>query len=1236
MSIRNIMWTALPNGFNATGDHLKLSILMSPRLVTDNGVDGTLAQFPDFLDWPSVVSHLHFRVEFQGGPSVTVAPIVEVGFPSLDSAAWKALFDTHTPVKSYAFENKYGLGVRSFPTKRVFAYLKQQYQAIAVISPAAKPNFFQLGLDPAAGGGANFGSLVLNIQLQEALDRQINSILKESGAVPSDTGSPLMDFYQVRLMHSSLSKVVLNPDKTRKPLPPQQPPDVDFHRAIAAMGQYQKVMRALGIAIDVEVPVAGVPPASNVRVTPSLEGQPAMRPWTAYRLDAPARQFFAATAAGGDVSTGMLLLSGTDQYEVVEVDLDGAAEKALDFAFNVSRIAFQETKSTIDTPQQYGLPSLRSAGFSCARTGRASRLVSTFHGAQQNNNAITANPTNPNVVLHADEVTRGYRVDVWSSLTGTWHSLCQREGTYKFLNGPLNRNFSDEGFVTVSTTQSADGSTTDLRLPESMFHWKGWSLAARRPGRTIGSDSTPADPANPATTAFRLETNFTVTPGSLPRLRFGALYQFRLRAVDLAANSLPFNALLDDVFNLPPQPVPYLRYEPVAPPVMVLRQPLGLDTTPGESVERIVIRSNYNTHIAAISERHMVSPQGIAEMVERHGMLDTPAGPPDKALYNLLAARDGTFNTDPAHPDKPVPHPEPEVKLPYLPDPFAPGAAFRSLPGTVAGSVWKTAFSGAWPDPRPFRFALDEGSGAPIFTENATERVLTVHLPKAEVVTVQMSCFLTNDPTTNPPSTLSTMTIWSWIVEANPANLNDLHQLALDGGHWMLTPPRTLTLVHAVQQPLIEPQFQDLKNIRFLGATSTILADEFPISGKSTIRLDVNADWNEPVDDLSADPQPKILQGKTTAFSLNIDFSMTVARVAGLHEFHDTKHRNVNYTAVATTRFREYFPAAITDNPDNLTRKSVPVTLSVLNSARPAAPKVKYVLPTFGWEPQTEGAWNFSRRRGGGLRVYLDRPWYSSGEGELLGAVLWGCAPPQNQMFQPFEVPEALRSYVTQWGMDPIWLAPPPPSEAVPREEHFQKAVTFGHGLTLEELAQSPFVPFSVAGHAVAFDTTRQLWYCDIEIDPGQAYFPFIRLALARYQPESLPDAHLSRVVLADFMQLMPNRSASITFDPIETTQLDIAITGKTYQGPGSASMTATLQTQVPGAGDLAWIPIQVFPLTARPWIGPETLWTAPITLPAARGSRPFRLVIEEFETFATGPAGGQQNRLVYADILQI
>ena len=61
------------------------------------------------------------------------------------------------------------------------------------------------------------------------------------------------------------------------------------------------------------------------------------------------------------------------------------------------------------------------------------------------------------------------------------------------------------------------------------------------------------------------------------------------------------------------------------------------------------------------------------------------------------------------------------------------------------------------------------------------------------------------------------------------------------------------------------------------------------------------------------------------------------------------------------------------------------------------------------------------------------------------------------------------------------------------------------------------------------FDPDRRLWYCDIEVNWGTAYFPFIRLALARYQPTSLSSAHLSNIVLADFTALTPDRWLNVT-----------------------------------------------------------------------------------------------------------
>lgn len=46
-------------------------------------------------------------------------------------------------------------------------------------------------------------------------------------------------------------------------------------------------------------------------------------------------------------------------------------------------------------------------------------------------------------------------------------------------------------------------------------------------------------------------------------------------------------------------------------------------------------------------------------------------------------------------------------------------------------------------------------------------------------------------------------------------------------------------------------------------------------------------------------------------------------------------------------------------------------------------------------------------------------------------------------------------------------------------------------------------------GYAPQYDETRQLWYADIAVDPGSAFWPFVRLVVARYQPDSVGGLHL-------------------------------------------------------------------------------------------------------------------------------
>ena len=221
--------------------------------------------------------------------------------------------------------------------------------------------------------------------------------------------------------------------------------------------------------------------------------------------------------------------------------------------------------------------------------------------------------------------------------------------------------------------------------------------------------------------------------------------------------------------------------------------------------------------------------------------------------------------------------------------------------------------------------------------------------------------------------------------------------------------------------------------------------------------------------------------------------------------------------------------------------------MDVPASARPLAASVAYVLPTFGWQRQTETNLKRSVRFGNGLRVYLHRPWFSSGEGELLGVALWSGV--QGALGAASR--DKFKSFITQWGMDPIWqtgnLA------GAPAVFNFPGATASDAAVTLEErTAYTGNEPgrVDVVGFPVEFDASRGLWYADVTLNTfTQTYMPFVRLALVRYQPHALADAKVSRVALADFAQLTPDRAAMVTSDPHHPRTVRVVVSGVAPRG---------------------------------------------------------------------------------------
>jgi hypothetical protein len=981
------------------------------------------------------------------------------------------------------------------------------------------------------------------------------------------------------------------------------------------------------------------------------------------------------------------------------------------------------------------VPSLRSAGLAVAKTGRALSL----HQNWQNNNAFNAaiEATPPGLVkLYFEDLAQGYRVDVWSKERGRWSQLCARTaaknpglGGYGIGSQPtvVPVPDGDEGWVEPATTQSATSGGTPnppVYVPEYLLRWSGWSLVAPRPGKhlsDIPSDGLEPDNANPANGNIPLQADYAATPGTLPTLRFGNTYRFRARVVDLAGNSVPFTKGGGFTWTTPE--VTYRRFEPVPSPVLVPTAP----RTPGEHVENLVIRSNYDIPdddpgIVAC-ERHIAPPSTGEDMAETHGVLDGPDGHPDPSSYTLIADRDGLtyksasvrdlyggmIDTQPLNGKNEWVYYPPGATstpfgVPYLPDVLSRGVSLFNLPGKKDAFVRVPFDSGAaWPDRRAVRLVVRAGSGAPLLPAvQDLDGMISVKAPKASITPVLVSSYMA-------PKDLAVMALWQWIVDAGKATPT-LEALILERLHYMFTPYRELVIVHAVRQPLTPPVLEKLFVTRPYGATYALLSGAARANVQSTIRVEVIAAWADPYDD-GASPEGAVLLDKTSRVD---EIPLTLGQSDFLvldeirHDFGDTQHHEVFYSATATTRFLEYFTEIVTETlsasqavvcsaagfapgtvdvratgdsatiyrsgvdfeeadkagsiaripsgsiPDNasvdvqfvappvirssLEKLAKPPTkfgypLSIPSTARPPAPDVRYLIPAWNWVNVPSATSPSSSRVGNVLRVYLGRPWFKSGIGELLGVVV--ASPPPGAAF-----PAGLQPFVSGFGSDPVFVTG---TVGSPQVDDFGLATHKGTGLLLEE--QTGLVPWvNVAGHEVGWDKDRRLWFADISIGAGESYFPFVKLALARYQPASLPGVELSRVVQADFIQLTPNRSLGLTYP--SPAEVDVKVLGPGYLATSSTDTPDTmraylqLKTVETSDPDLQWVIDPAQPdgtvLTVTSSSDTNTVWAGTVTLPKPRGAAPYRILVAEFEEHLVVRAGNLGAKVTYLDAIEI
>ena len=440
------------------------------------------------------------------------------------------------------------------------------------------------------------------------------------------------------------------------------------------------------------------------------------------------------------------------------------------------------------------LPSLRSGGLSLLRR-RARRASCSTRSPQSKafDDALESGGAKPRPFA-AEDLVRGYRLDVWDSRTDAWHSLHLRDEHYAVKEVPFDSGEA-EGFVQLAVTQPAQGAspaTNDLYLHEAIARWAGWSLSVPLPGKPLGRAADPEgsptadEQTNQPKTPFKLTTS---TTSSTARCR--ACASASATASAHALSTSPETACASTSRS----PTSSRRRSACRATATASRT-CATSPSPRRS-SSFAIRGRHRPGLGGGPPRHphpqrrptgtrppQISPRPTATSSRRGRASSWPSGTACSTIPR--GAREATQRPGSSSPiatlgncrrapscvagkknDYAVVPADRIDALPYLPDPLSRGAALRDLPGAPPGALGEVdpaaaaagavAYS-ALPDPNPrpgsativpftddgdwttrtaFRLQLDEPTDivghAPVWDPVA--RLLQMFLPKGTMTT---------------------------------------------------------------------------------------------------------------------------------------------------------------------------------------------------------------------------------------------------------------------------------------------------------------------------------------------------------------------------------------------------------------------------------------------------------------------------------------------------------------------
>lgn len=516
---------------------------------------------------------------------------------------------------------------------------------------------------------------------------------------------------------------------------------------------------------------------------------------------------------------------------------------------------------------------------------------------------------------------------------------------------------------------------------------------------------------------------------------------------------------------------------------------------------------------------------------------------------------------------------------------------------------------------------------------------------------------------------------------------------------------RTVRLVHAVKRPVRPPafgiaagkidlravtrtvrpegtpgdipQWSDIANsgkpiVSEEGGGTTFFIGAATIHGRSTCELRCEARWKDyGIDSIKRDPatgrwvadtpvqydQLFHIKGIASAkASLPVNLLRDDGELRALsHAFRDGRARCLQVRLVATSRFTDYFPP----DPDADDRVD---TIGAFERAsndfnpaqaiwtdcifRPPPPVVDRILPIFDWTRGKDGN-RLTFARQSRLRLFLDRRWFASGEGEQLALVFDQAKRKLCDYEDDKLIPYA--QYLTRWGRDPIRLTRHVelvrPGDIVGNEI----GELFLHAETGTDTGKRPAPhPVTIIAFTPELDPVLGL-YCDIRLANPQgalfSYMPFIQLGLARYQEHAVEALKLSHPVQC-MVQILPDRAGYVQISG--PTSVKVVVSGPAFGSMEDEYHRMRLNVRLmeriplPGGGEGSWRPARggdnrdVVMLDQRPnGAIDDELWSIELTLPASHMGTHYGLLIEEYEMLPADPVEQVENAPRGADPLE-